>query len=127
MKQRDFLIVLLLWLVECAPLYANAAKMQTTITARQAKEHVGETASVCGWVASTHYSARSRSRATFLNFGRAYPHQLFTVVIWGSNRTRFGQPERNYRNQHVCVTGFISVYRGHPDMILRSPKQIKVK
>lgn len=126
MKQRHLTVALALCLAGCASLYASSVK-KLTITADQAKGHVGETATVCGRVASTHYASRSRSRATFLNLGRAYPHQLFTVVIWGSSRARFGQPEKQYRNKHVCVTGFISVYRGQPDMILRSPKQIRVK
>lgn len=126
MKQRHLSIALVFCLATCAPVYASAAKTQT-INAQQAKNHVGETATVCGLVASTHYAARSRGHATFLNLGRAYPHQLFTVVIWGNNRTRFGQPESLYRNRHVCVTGFISVYHGQPDMILHSPRQIKVK
>ena len=37
-----------------------------TIKATEARNHVGETATVCGNVASTHYAA-SRGRPTFIN------------------------------------------------------------
>ncbi|MEJ2008555.1 MAG: DNA-binding protein [Acidobacteriota bacterium] len=126
MKRQHLSIALALCLAGCASLYARTAKTQT-ITAEQARNHVGETATVCGRVASTHYAPRSRGRATFLNLDHPYPHQVFTVVIWGTKRARFGRPEEQYRNKNICVTGFISVYHGQPDMTLRSPKQIKVK
>lgn len=126
MKRRHLSIVLALWLAGCASLYARGVQAHT-ITAEQAKDHVGETATVCGRVASAHYASKSRGQGTFLNLDRPYPDQIFTLVIWGSNRASFGQPEKRYRNKHVCVTGFISVYRGQPDMTLRSPGQVKVR
>ena len=127
MKRPHLSIVILeVFLAACASLYARPTKVQT-LTAEQAKDHVGETATVCGRVSSAHYASRSRGRATFLNLDQPYPHPIFTVVIWGTNRARFGQPERQYHNKHVCVTGFISVYRGQPDMTLRTPGQIKAK
>lgn len=46
------------------------------IEATEAKEHVGEEATVCGRVVSTRYAATSRGSPTFLNFERPYPGML---------------------------------------------------
>lgn len=126
MKRRNLPILLAFWIAACVSVYAHTPRTKT-FTAEQAKDHVGETATVYGRVASTHYAEKTRGRATFLNLDRSYPNQIFTVVIWGRDRARFGRPEKVYRGKHVCVTGFISVYRGQPDMTLRSPRQIRAK
>lgn len=109
----------------CVPLCA-CLKVQI-IPAEQTRDHIGEKATVCGHVASAYYSSKSRGSPTFLDLGRPYPHAVFTVVIWGDDRARFGQPEKHYRDKHVCVTGFIRVFHGQPDMAVQDPNQIRVK
>ena len=126
MQRRNLAFALAVWLAGYAYLYARVSKAQI-ITATQAREHIGETATVCRRVASANYASRSRGQPTFLDLGRPYPHAVFTAVIWGDDRARFGQPEEQYRDKHVCVTGFISVFHGQPDMTARDPVQIQVK
>src|SRR5271157_1115535 len=87
------------------------------ISAAEAKNHVGERATVCGEVASVHYAARSRGNPTFINLDKPYPDQIFTVLIWGSDRPKFGDPEEAYRSKHICVTGKISDYKGVPEIV----------
>ena len=41
---------------------------------------------VCGIVASAHYAASSKGQPTFVNLDKPYPNQIFTVLIWGSDR-----------------------------------------
>lgn len=107
---------------------AFAAPAQTGhITAAQAKDHVGEHATVCGAVASTRFADHSRGQPTFLNIDEPYPNQIFTIVIWGSDRPKFGQPEVTYRGKAVCVTGEITSYRGVPEIAAHDPKQIAVQ
>ena len=110
-----------LWVL-CAPLPA-----QQKLTAAQAKDHIGEEAVVCGVVASTRYAATSRGRPTFLNLDRPYPNQVFTVVIWGENRAKFGKPEVDYEGKRICVTGTITSYRGVPQIVVDEPEQIKIQ
>src|SRR5438105_1007715 len=76
------------------------SKKLTTI---EAKNHIGEQATVCGKVASGRYAATSRGKPTFLDLDKPYPGQLFTVLIWGENRAKFGAPEETYRNKNICV------------------------
>lgn len=98
---------------------------QTQISASDAKNHVGEIATVCGQVASTHYAARSRGNPTFINLDKPYPNSIFTVVIWGSDRAKFGEPETSYSGKKICVTGNITLYRGAPETTVHDPSEIK--
>jgi hypothetical protein len=75
------------------------------LTAAEAKDHVGEKATVCGAVASARYADKSNGQPTFLNLDKPYPDGIFTILIWGSDREKFGQPEIKYANAKVCVTG----------------------
>jgi hypothetical protein len=97
------------------------------IPAAEAGDHVGETAEVCGFVASSAHIASVDGQPTFLNFVEPYPDQLFTVVIWGSARSRFeGKPERMYDGKDICVTGRIGMHSGTPQIIVDDPDQIVV-
>jgi hypothetical protein len=60
------------------------------LTSQQAASHVGETATVCGTVASANYAVRTNRQPTFLNLDQPYPRQVFTIVIWGSDRSKCG-------------------------------------
>lgn len=105
-------------------LFVSAALGQASISAADAKNHIGEKATVCGRVASTHFAANSRGKPTFINLDEPYPNQIFTVVIWGSDRSNFGDPESAYRNKHICVSGVIESYRGVPQIVARESQQI---
>ena len=85
---------------------------------------VGETATVCGVVASAKYAADLRLQPTFLNLDKPYPDQLFTVVIFGDDRAKFGPPETSLRGKRICVTGVIRAFRKHPEMVLKDPGQL---
>ena len=94
------------------------------LTTTEAKDHIGEQATVCGKVASGRYAATTRGKPTFLDLDKPYPDQLFTVLIWGENRAKFGTPEETYRNKDICVTGRIQSYRGEPEIIASVPAQL---
>jgi hypothetical protein len=106
-------------------LLAFSTTAQTTkITAAEAKDHVGETRTVCGKVASTHFASSSKGQPTFLNLDEPYPKEDFTILIWGSDRAKFGAPETKYKDAKVCVTGKITSFRGKAEIIATEPTQI---
>jgi len=110
-------------LIAIWPIAAWAA----SLTPEDAPNHVGETATVCGTVASANYAARTRGEPTFLNLGKPYPNHIFTAVIWGSDRPKFGTPETSLLGKLVCTTGVIKLFRGRPEIILRNPNQLTQK
>ena len=97
------------------------------LTTAEAKDHFGEQATVCGKVASTRYAATTRGKPTFLNLDKPYPSQVFTVLIWGDNREKFGNPEEKYSDKQVCVTGKITEYRKAPEIVVSEPRNIEVQ
>jgi hypothetical protein len=91
------------------------------------KNHVGKTATVCGRVASAHFAEKTKGQPTFLNLDMPYPHQIFTIVIWGTDRPKFGKAEETYRDRNVCVSGKITSHREIPEIVITTPAQIKIQ
>jgi hypothetical protein len=81
-----------MWLATVAAAYAGVPRLLSY----QAKNHFRETVTVCGLVVSTKYSASSHRSPTFLDLDHPYPQQPFTIVIWGTDREKFGTPEETY-------------------------------
>ena len=87
---------------------------------------VGRTATVCGLVAAADYMVGTRANPTFLtlvNPDQPNPKAALTAVIYGHDRAKFGTLEMT-QGQRVCVTGHISFFRGRPEMILSTPRQL---
>jgi hypothetical protein len=97
------------------------------IAAAEAKDHLGDRATVCGKVVSTHYARSSKGEPTFLNLDEPYPKEVFTILIWGSDREKFGAPESAYKGLRLCVTGKITRYRGTPEIVATEPGQIETQ
>jgi hypothetical protein len=93
-----------------------------TLSAADAKNHVGEKATVCGKVASERTATSSRGEPTFINLDAAYPNQIFTILVWGDDRKNVGQlpPE----GSRVCATGLVQDYHGVPEILVRSGGQL---
>jgi len=81
-----------------AGLFALLAVAEKKYSTSEAKEHFGETATVCGEVVSARYADSTKGQPTFLNLDKPYPNQVFTVVIWGNNRSKFGTPVQGQTN-----------------------------
>jgi micrococcal nuclease len=100
----------------------------TFIKPEEAISHIGENHTVCGVVASAKYADRTNRKPTFLNLNQPYPNQIFTAVIWGSDRHKFKTPpEMAYKGKRICVTGLIVTYKEIPEIIVEEPSQIVVK
>jgi hypothetical protein len=93
-----------------------------TIPSTDAKNHIGEKATVCGKVASERTATSSRGEPTFINLDAAYPNQVFTILIWGDDRQNVGTlpPE----GSRVCATGLVQDYHGVPEIVVRNSGQL---
>ena len=119
-----FLLLIFAFLV-CA---SGSIAQQEYIHPIDAHKFMGMEKTVCGTVASATYAIRTKGRPTFLNLDQPYPKQIFTVLIWGSDRNKFkNPPETFFKGKRICVTGIIESYRGKPEIIVRGPDQIIVK
>jgi hypothetical protein len=104
------------------PLSAISAWTQT-LSASAAKNHIGETTTVCGNVASERTSTGTRGEPTFINLDAAYPNQVFTILIWSQDRSNVGVLPRI--GARACVLGTIQSYRGVPEIVVKSSGQFK--
>jgi hypothetical protein len=107
--------------------FAAASAGLPRLLSYQAKNHLGDNATVCGLVVSTKYLESKSRSPTLLDLDHPYPHQPFTIVIWGADRAKFGKPEESYANKRVCVTGTITDFRGTPEIVAKDPAQITME
>jgi len=104
----------------------STAFAQETVTPEDAAKFIGQQKTVCGKVASDHFADGSKGHPTFINLDKPHPNQVFTVLIWGSDRGEFEKPpETFYSGKEICVTGMIQSYQGKPEIVVKEPAQIK--
>lgn len=87
----------------------------------EASEHVGQTARVRGTLVNAHMSANG---TVFLDFCRQYRSCPFSAVIFADDAKQFGDLSK-FVGKEIIVSGKISSYQSRPEIILRSPDQIK--
>lgn len=106
---------------------AVAAPAQTQITASQAKDHIGDSVTVCGKVLGAKYLQTAKGAPTLLDVDGKVPNQPFTIVIFKEVRERLSYvPENRLLNQDVCVTGRVQQYKGKPQIVVHNENQLKV-
>ncbi|MFP4228467.1 MAG: hypothetical protein ACLFTE_06535 [Salinivenus sp.] len=97
------------------------------IAAADAHQHAGARATVCGRVAEVEWLRDIEGEPTFVNLGGAHPEQSFTAVIWGDDRAGWDDPPAAlYEGRSVCVTGTIEQHEGTPQIVVSSPRQVRV-
>jgi hypothetical protein len=106
-------------MVALAPLHG--AKGHTYTTA-EAKDHIGEDATVVGLVTKVSVARK----AEFLNFDGEYPNQLFSAVIFAVDYDRVGEV-KTYEGRKVAVTGTIKLFHGKPQITVKSSEALKVQ
>jgi|TARA_B110000438_G_scaffold143494_1_gene138342 hypothetical protein len=106
-----------------------SAQAEQAIEVKEAYKYVGETKIVCGRIVSTKYLKRSSGGPIFLNFGRDYPNQQMTgLIFFGRFSEYFSyKPEKKLKRKTVCVKGLISEYEGKTQMEIRTEQQIKIQ
>jgi DNA/RNA endonuclease YhcR with UshA esterase domain len=106
----------------------SIAYAQETITPEDAAKFIGQQKTVCGTVASAHYAAIIKKQPTSLHLNKPYPNQIFSVLIWASDSSKFEKPpETLYSGKEICVTGMIRSYQGKAEIVVKDPSQIKAK
>ena len=111
-----------------SPVYLSA-QSENAIEVKEAYKYVGETKIVCGKIVSTKYLKRASGGPIFLNFGRDYPNQQMTGLIWFGRFSEYFsyKPEKFLKRKNVCVKGYISEYEGKTQMEIRTEKRIKLR
>lgn len=96
---------------------------QSGLTAAQAWDHIGDKETVRFHVG---YTASDNEGDEFLDQLQDYTSG-FVVVVFRENTSAFQvDPVQAFGGRTVDVTGTISEYKGHPQVIVSSPSQISL-
>jgi DNA/RNA endonuclease YhcR with UshA esterase domain len=99
----------------------ESPKTNITISPLEAKDYIGKSVKVKGFVADVHKT----EKVAYINFVEKFPDNPFSAVIFANKFEEFGDINR-YLNKTVEVGGRISTYKDKPQMILESASQIKI-
>jgi hypothetical protein len=120
-----------MWLAQLLATFVTVGALPSAMADRarlspaEAINHVGQMATVCGCMASAKYATNANRQPTLLNLEKPYPNQVFTAVIWGSDRAAFSYAPESLADHRICVTGTIQQYRGKAEIIVSGPNQIQ--
>ena len=91
------------------------------IKASEARAHIGSEVVVSGTIAEVNRA----ERLVRLNFGRPFPNQQFTAVIFADKTNLFPEVEK-LQGQSAEVSGKITVFRSRPEIVISSTNQLKL-
>jgi DNA/RNA endonuclease YhcR with UshA esterase domain len=89
---------------------------------KEAKNHKGQYATVKGTVSDVLVSETGK---VFFYLDGKYPNHLFTAVINKDDVPKFAEVNE-YIDLALEITGVIKIHEGKPEIILKSPKQIRI-
>ena len=93
----------------------------------QAQENIGKYCTVCGKVVSTKYVENNKTNPTYLNLDKAFPDQIFTVLITQEIRNSMSYiPEKILNDKEICVYGKVTQYKGTPQIIINKKEDLKI-
>jgi len=100
----------------------SSAGVRGGVPWEEAHRHAGQEIAVEGTIVRTHRSAK----VLYLNFHPNWKRYL-SLVILASDLHRFPRdPEEAYKGKKVRVRGEVNLYKGRPEMVVRSPEDIAV-
>ena len=108
----------------CGILLAQESKTNSIppkIPASEAKNHVNSEGTVSGKVIELYKT----EKLVRLNLDKAFPNQLFTVVIFATKTNLFPDLDK-LKGKTIEVTGKITEYHEQPQIILTSTNQLTI-
>lgn len=96
---------------------------QETYTANEAHQHIGETITIC----DTIIEVAKANDTYFLNFGKPYPNQTFTAVIFNEYVANFSYDLKILQNKKVCITQEVTEYKNTAQFILEDESEIEIE
>lgn len=97
------------------------------LNAYQAQENIGKYCTICGKVASTKFVENNKTNPTYLNIDKAFPNQIFTVLIPQEIRSFLGyKPENTLQDKEICIFGKVTQYKGVPQITLNKKEDLKI-
>jgi hypothetical protein len=99
------------------------------ITPADAKNHLGEVATVCGKVVdnkTSKFGIGGRGKPVTFDLDQPDPNPVFYFVTFGTLSEGPAEAITAYEDKHVCVTGKITTASSGPYIMAADRSQIKV-
>jgi DNA/RNA endonuclease YhcR with UshA esterase domain len=113
---KTFIWILMISLL----VWTHAIAAGKIIDDNDASKYMGEFVTVKGRVANVFQSQKGN---IFLNFGKPYPNQTFSAVIFSKDAAKFGNIGA-FEGKTFVVTGVVQSYKGKSEIILKSHEYI---
>jgi exonuclease VII large subunit len=95
------------------------ARANETITAKVARNYIGQSVKVCGTVSQL----KDFSKGVYLNINGAFPNQDITFVLWSSSLNnvseKFGAI-RDLVGKKLCASGKVETYKNRLQISIES-------
>jgi hypothetical protein len=105
-------------------LLSNCGSGSAEIEAKDAKKYVGFVKSVKGVVADVKISEGHYKNPNYINFGKPYPNQDLTVVVYGDFKKKFSKELSSLKGRNVRIKGKIMWYK--QNLQIRNPLDIEI-
>ena len=84
----------------------------------------GKTVTICEKVTGIH---ETKGGNALLNFGKPFPDNAFSVVIFKLDRDAFSYNPITLDSKTICITGTVIMYKGKPEIIVKKESEIVIK
>ena len=109
-------------------LFASAQSAPPRVAPAEAKNHIGESVTVCGKVVDTKiskYGIAGRGKPVTFDLDQPEPTPVFYFVAFGAQPGGPDEVISAYKDKSVCVTGKIAATGGTPYIMAADRTQIK--
>lgn len=98
---------------------------ETTPTLETIASFEGKTITICEKVTETR---ETKGGNVLLNFGKPYPNNAFSVIIFKRDRDKFSyNPQEFLQGKTICLTGTVIMYKGKPEIVIKNESEIAIK
>ena len=108
-------------------LFASSSFAQREVKLEEINNYIGDSVQVRGFIKDVRFLESAKNSPTFISFGKAYPDQTLTVVIWGDIRKKIHYvPTQKDFLKFAIVTGRVELEEGVPQIIITTGDQLKI-
>lgn len=122
--------IAVLFVLAMITLLYSQANGALRLTSSEAKQHVGESATVCGKVVSatiSKYSVAGFGKPITFFLDEPETNPTFSFAILARYPAKAGQIKEAYEGKRVCVTGKIMMVANVPNIDATEPSQIEIQ
>jgi hypothetical protein len=115
-------------LILIAVMFSSVCFSQDTITSAEAKNYLGKEVVLKGRISSFRLASEGKS-TNLINIDRAYPDQIFTVVVTNKYLAEKKIDITTAKGRFILVKGTVSVYDKDPKKIpqIVNPSVFEIK